>query len=188
MCFRLTATSLIVVMTFSIHSSVTGAQDVAKAIKGDVGLLDSYAANAAEDAPTKREEGVESKETASFLFWKHRAVTHGRTLNVRATAISVYIPDCHWHYSRSTRSLITTPRGTGNRAGSGWMFPDANQHGIVIRQDGRYWQINGTSSSSPTRITGLTNTKGVEVFVNDTNGNLGDNWGAFDVRIRIDAN
>ncbi len=68
------------------------------------------------------------------------------------------------------------------------MFRGAKQFGIVIRQDGKVWQINGSSSSSPTKITGLVNTKGVEIWVSDTNGNQGDNWGAFSVNIREDGN
>jgi hypothetical protein len=152
--------------------------------RAELGYFTSFGGVNVEDKPEARRP-----TDADFLWWKHRSVISaaGRKLNVRATAISVYVSDCQWNYSVDAGSQITSPAGNGQMAGNGWAYPNGNQFGILIRQGNNYWQINGTTPGAPTQISGLTNTDGVWVSVNDTNGNYGDNWGAFDVNIRVDA-
>jgi hypothetical protein len=156
----------------------------AETLRADPGYFASFGGVNVADKPE-----TTKTEAADFGWWKHRSVISpaGRKLAVTATAISVYVSDCQWNYAIDANARITSPTGNGQRAGSGWAFPNGNQFGVLVRQGNNYWQVNGTSAAAPTRITGLTNTDGVWVSVNDTNGNYNDNWGAFDIYIRVDA-
>lgn len=125
----------------------------------------------------------------AFQCWMHPAVNYagGTPIGDRATAVSVYISDLSWHFAGNS-GVITNPAGNGQDAGSGWQYPNAKQFGIVLYQNnGNYWQINGTSPSNMTRITGLLNTSPIYFAVNDTRGNYGDNWGSYIVCVQVDA-
>lgn len=127
-------------------------------------------------------------DQAGGFTWYNNSRVNGNTrlLGTQGTTqISIYARDVKWRYAFGS-GAIRSPRGNGNYAGSGWRFPNARQFGIVVYQGNRYWNVQSTSSSSPTVISGISNTQPIVVTVNDTNGNAKDNGGAFDIYIRKD--
>ncbi len=147
------------------------------------GILESLPAG-----PTAEPEVVAGAETAQSFGWYNNLRVNGSTRltdTSGTTQISVYAGDVHWRYAFDSPT-VRTPSGDGRSGGSGWQFPNAHRFGIVIFQGGRYWNVTSTSSTSPTVITGLTNTEPVRVMVNDTSGNYNDNGGAFDLYLRKD--
>lgn len=141
---------------------------------------------AATDIQARKPED-ESVGTAGFGWYNNCRVNGSSRLlgSDGTTQISVYARDVDWNYS-VTSPTVTSPSGDGGTAGSGWQFPNAHKFGVVIYQGGNYWNVTSTSSSSPTVISGISNTQPVLVTVNDTNGNYGDNGGAVDIYLRKD--
>jgi len=126
---------------------------------------------------------------SGFADWGHYPVNFqgGYGATIGATSIKVYIDDIEWYYSTSADSGVRSPDGNGQPADGGWQYPDVRQFGVVLYQPGinSYWRITGTDPNSATAVTGLVNTKGVWIAVNDVNGTYNDNWGSFKVHIKI---
>ena len=125
---------------------------------------------------------------AGFSWYNNVGVNLNTTLlgTSGTTQISVFAGDIRWRYAFGNAPDVTSPQGDGGSGGAGWRFPNAHRFGIVIYQGNNYWNVRSTSSTNPTVITGLSNTQNIIVTVNDTNGNYGDNNGAFDIYIRKD--
>lgn len=128
---------------------------------------------------------------AGYLHGRHCAVTFQEgivTANVRASRIRVYASDISWNYGPHGSTRITTPNGNGLRAPSGWRYPGYNQFGIVIYQDGLAPQnVIGTSDATAQEFN-INNSRDVRINVNDALGTYGDNWGAFDIYIKVIQN
>jgi len=128
--------------------------------------------------------------TGGYLYYENLASNFpgGVTLTDSggATQISVYVNHINWHYSYSGSTVITSPSGQGGAGGGGWQYPNANRFGVVIYQGGNYWNVTSTDPNNPTIIAGISNTTPISVTVNDTSGNYGDNWGAFDFYLKRD--
>jgi hypothetical protein len=124
-----------------------------------------------------------------YLYYENMAVNYagGVTLtdSVGSTQVSVYAGHIRWRFAVNSVDIFV-PTGQGGPAGNGWQYPNANRFGIVLYQGGNYWNVTSTDPNHPTIITGISNTTPVAVAVNDTSGNYGDNWGAFDFYLRRD--
>ena len=147
------------------------------------GLLESIGGGASETAATSNERDA----AAGFGWYNNLRVNGSTTLTdtTGTTQVSVYAADVKWRFGFGSRA-ITSPKGDGGTGGSGWQFRNAHRYGITLYQGNRYWNITSRSSSSPTVISGLTNTQPVRIMVNDTVGNYSDNGGSFDLYLRKD--
>lgn len=162
----------------------TRADDVAEEFTAPDGYLESLPGGIPIDS---EEPNDKDAKTAGFSWFNNCGVNIGTKLNGTSgtTKISVYARDVSWWYAIGGRK-VTSVKGDGGSGGSGWRFRNAHKFGVVVYQGNSYWNVNSTSSSSPTVINLPSNTLPVSVWVNDTNGNYGDNAGAFDIYIRKD--
>ncbi|QDV53035.1 hypothetical protein [Gimesia fumaroli] len=160
------------------------AEDVAKKNTAPDGYIESLPGGIPTDA---QEPEDRTAKTAGFGWYNNCGVNIPTTLNGTngTTKISVYARDVSWWFARGGRK-IRNVQGDGGAGGSGWRFPNAHKFGVVIYQGNSYWNVNSTSSSSPTVINLPSNTLPVTVWVNDTNGNYSDNAGAVDIYLRKD--
>ncbi len=158
--------------------------NVAKKYTAPGGFLESLPTG-----PDNQVEVAEDKESRDAGFgWYNNNRVNGNTRLLGSdgtTQISVYARDVKWRFAFGGRA-VTSPSGNGGTAGGGWRFPNAHKFGIVIYQGNNYWNVTSTSPSSPTVISGISNTQPVLVTVNDTNGNYSDNGGAIDIYLRKD--
>jgi hypothetical protein len=159
---------------------------VAEKFTGPEGYLKSFPTGS-ELKPVQPKS--EALRTAGFFAWYNNVGVNLFTTLLGTdgtTQISVFANDIRWRYAFGNAPDVTSPTGDGGSGGGGWTFPNAHRFGIVVFQGGNYWNVESTDPNNPTVITGLSNTQPIQVTVNDTNGNYGDNSGAFDIYIRKD--
>ena len=169
----------------SVGKSTSDTESTTAPFSIDPVMIESYGGTITVEAET--EPSTDTDANASFGWYNNLRVNGSTTLTDTSgtTQLSVYARDVKWRFGFGSRA-IQSPQGDGGVAGSGWRFPNAHKFGIVVVQGGNYWNVNSTSSSSPTVITGLSNTQPVTIYVNDTNGNDKDNGGSFDLFVRKD--
>ena len=182
--------SFLIVSVVLVTTSASG-QDKGADGKGEVAEKYTAPDDYLQSLPQGPElKGIEPEDaaarTAGFSWYNNVGVNLNTTLLATSgtTQISVYARDIRWRYAFGNAPDVTSPTGNGGAAGSGWRFPNAHRFGITIYQGSNYWNVNSTSSSSPTVISGLSNTSNIIITVNDTN--YSDNSGAFDIYIRKD--
>jgi hypothetical protein len=133
--------------------------------------------------------------------YRNAAVTHPHEGSILldgakplfATSISVVARNVLWR-SKDTRGNayieINRARGQAQLAPNSdtWRFDGLNKFAIVV------WQLGGIekvvrseSQANPTLITGLNNTRPIFVQVNDLARKYSDNFGAFDLLVRIES-
>jgi hypothetical protein len=156
--------------------------------KGAFMAPEGYLKSLSVEAAAKPEQPDRRDASDAGFSWYNNCRVNGNTnlLGTEGTTqVSVFAQDVAWRYAFGG-PLVNSPTGDGGSGGSGWRFPNAHRFGIVVYQGDRYWNVDSSDPSSPTVISGLSNTVPITVTVNDTNNNYDDNGGAVDIYVRRD--